>query len=69
MSALSSACFAGAPLARAGGAVVLLHGRGATAESMLSLGDALAPPEFACIAPQAPGHRFIAVYGRLRRRS
>jgi phospholipase/carboxylesterase len=56
MSALSSTRSAGAPLARASGAVVLLHGRGATAESMLSLSDVLARPELAYIAPQAPGH-------------
>src|SRR5262245_8417321 len=56
MSALSSVRAAGAPLARARGAVILLHGRGATAEDMLSLAEALAEPELAYLAPQAPGH-------------
>lgn len=56
MSALSSAKIAGAPLGRARGAVVLLHGRGATAESMLSLVGVLAQPDLIYIAPQAPGY-------------
>ena len=56
MSILSSVRAAGAPLQRASGAVILLHGRGATAESMLSLADALAVPGLAYLAPQAPGH-------------
>ena len=59
---------AGAPLERAHMAVILVHGRGATAESMLSLAEELAPmnsePEALCeafksiafLAPQAPGH-------------
>jgi phospholipase/carboxylesterase len=46
---------AGASLARAGTAAILLHGRGATAESMLSLADELALPGTAYLAPQAPG--------------
>lgn len=44
----------GAPLTRAKAAVVLLHGRGASAQSMLSLADAFAQPDIAYLAPQAP---------------
>ncbi|MDX9861748.1 MAG: alpha/beta fold hydrolase [Rhodospirillales bacterium] len=46
---------AGAPLADAAGAVVLLHGRGAGADDMLGLAEALARPDLAFLAPQAPG--------------
>ena len=46
---------AGAPLARAHGAVVMLHGRGATAESILTLASELRVPGLAFIAPQVPG--------------
>ena len=44
----------GAPLARAQAVVILLHGRGATADGMLALSKALAQREFAYLAPQAP---------------
>jgi len=59
---------AGAPLERAHMAVILVHGRGATAESMLSLAEELAPmsseseargeafKSIAFLAPQASGH-------------
>src|SRR5262245_45750042 len=58
MSALEEAAVlrAGAPLERARAAVVLLHGRGATAQGMLGLADALAQPDLAYAAPQAAGH-------------
>jgi len=46
---------AGAPLSRAKAAMILLHGRGATAEGMLDLADVLAQPDVAYLAPQAPG--------------
>ncbi len=46
---------AGAPLRRAKAAVVMLHGRGATAGDMLSLAEALAQPDLAYLAPQAAG--------------
>ncbi len=46
---------AGAPLDRAAGAVVLLHGRGATAESILELAAELGRPDLAYLAPQAAG--------------
>ncbi|NJN81513.1 MAG: phospholipase [Caldilineaceae bacterium] len=43
----------GEPLEDARAAMVLIHGRGATAESILQLGHELAQPNFAYIAPQA----------------
>src|SRR5207245_299574 len=46
---------AGEPLERARAAVVMLHGRGATAESILDLADPLAAPGVAYLAPQAAG--------------
>lgn len=46
---------AGAPLEEADGAVLLLHGRGATAEGILPLGEEIAPSGFALLAPQAAG--------------
>ena len=46
----------GAPLDRARGAVVLLHGRGGTAEDILSLAPAMADPALAYVAPEAPGN-------------
>jgi phospholipase/carboxylesterase len=47
---------AGVPLDRARTAMVLLHGRGGTAEDILTLADALAAPDLAYLAPQAPGN-------------
>ncbi|SEG70334.1 phospholipase/carboxylesterase/glyoxalase family protein [Bryocella elongata] len=47
---------AGAPLDKAKLAVVLLHGRGASAEDILGLGEAFSVPDVAFIAPQAAGH-------------
>jgi predicted esterase len=47
---------AGVPPSRAKGVVLLVHGRGATAESILPLGDAIAMPELCYLAPQAAGH-------------
>ena len=44
---------AGKPLAEASGALILIHGRGATAESILELADYLPHPELAYLAPQA----------------
>jgi phospholipase/carboxylesterase len=46
---------AGAPLQRAKAVVVMLHGRGADASDMLGLAEALAQPDLAYLAPQAPG--------------
>ena len=47
---------AGAPLAQASLAVVLLHGRGASAADILSLAAAFDLPTAAFLAPQAAGH-------------
>ncbi len=47
---------AGEPLDRARAAMVMVHGRGATAESILTLADELAEPGFAYLAPQAGGN-------------
>ena len=44
---------AGAPLPKATAAMVLVHGRGATAESILSLVDHFDRPGLAYLAPQA----------------
>ncbi|HWN48849.1 MAG TPA: alpha/beta hydrolase [Xanthobacteraceae bacterium] len=45
----------GAPLQRAKAAVIMLHGRGASAESMLSFADVFTQADVAYLAPQAPG--------------
>jgi predicted esterase len=47
---------AGAALDHARAAVVLLHGRGGTAEDILTLAVALNAPDLAYLAPQAPGN-------------
>jgi phospholipase/carboxylesterase len=47
---------AGKPLAEAEGAVILLHGRGASAEDILGLGDAFEHSGLAYLAPAAAGH-------------
>jgi len=44
---------AGTPLDEARGALVLLHGRGATAESILELAEFMPQTGLACLAPQA----------------
>ena len=46
---------AGAPIKKAAGAMILLHGRGAAAEDILALGAAIAPENWALMAPQAAG--------------
>jgi predicted esterase len=46
---------AGAPLTEAEVAMVMIHGRGASAESILTLAPALAGPGVAFLAPQAGG--------------
>lgn len=43
----------GRPLAEAKAAMILIHGRGATAESILGLAAELPHPQFAYLAPQA----------------
>ncbi len=47
---------AGAPLDKARAAMLLVHGRGATAKDILSLGLELRHPGFAYLAPQAQGN-------------
>jgi predicted esterase len=47
---------AGRKLSAAAGAVILLHGRGASAEDILSLGREFDHPELTYVAPQAAGH-------------
>jgi predicted esterase len=46
---------AGRPLDQADAAVVMVHGRGATAESILTLAEEVGRPELAYLAPQAAG--------------
>lgn len=48
--------FAGQPLNEAKAALILVHGRGATAESILELGTVLSHPDYAYLAPQASGN-------------
>jgi predicted esterase len=47
---------AGAPLDKAAAALILVHGRGATAESMLPLAELFGREDIAYFAPQATGH-------------
>jgi predicted esterase len=46
----------GRPLDSAKAAVILVHGRGASAEDILGLADELDHPEFAFLAPEAAGN-------------
>jgi predicted esterase len=46
---------AGEPLATARAAMILVHGRGASAEDIMSVGAELMHPGFAYLAPQAAG--------------
>lgn len=45
----------GAPLAEATGVLVLVHGRGGSAQDMLALARELNRPQFACFVPEAAG--------------
>lgn len=47
---------AGAPIQTAKGALILLHGRGASAEDILGLGAAIGGKALAMLAPQAANH-------------
>lgn len=47
---------AGATLSEADSVLILLHGRGGSAEEILGLGEVLAPPKSALLAPQAAQH-------------
>ncbi|MDZ5452174.1 alpha/beta hydrolase [Labrys sp. ZIDIC5] len=55
MSKNYSIATTGASLNKAKAAVILLHGRGAAAESMFGLADIFEQPDIAYFAPQAPG--------------
>src|SRR5882672_5873938 len=46
---------AGEPLASAGAAMILIHGRGASAADIMTVGAELMHPGFAYLAPQAAG--------------
>lgn len=46
---------AGTPIEQATGVLILLHGRGGSAEDMIGLGRALTSDRLALLAPQAPG--------------
>jgi phospholipase/carboxylesterase len=46
---------AGAPIGAARAAMILVHGRGASAEGMLGLADAFDASDVAYVAPQARG--------------
>lgn len=48
----------GTDKAKADGAMVLIHGRGASAESILMLADEFNAPELHYIAPQAGGNQW-----------
>ncbi|MBN9060682.1 MAG: phospholipase, partial [Rhizobiales bacterium] len=47
---------AGAPVEKARAAVVMLHGRGATADDIIGLADHLGQNDVAYFAPQAAGY-------------
>lgn len=47
---------AGKPLAQAAGAVILLHGRGGSADDILSLAAPMNAPNLAFLAPEAAGN-------------
>src|ERR1700730_4035121 len=47
---------AGEPLASARAAMIMVHGRGATAEDILMLAEELPHPGFAYLAPEAAGN-------------
>ena len=49
---------AGRPLKEADAAMVMVHGRGATAESILELAQEFGHPELAYVAPQAAGYQW-----------
>jgi predicted esterase len=46
----------GAPLSEAAGAMILIHGRGASAADILGLAQAIDRPDLAYLAPDAAGH-------------
>ena len=46
----------GGPLSMAAGVMIVLHGRGGSAEDILPLGEALGGPQFAYLAPRAANY-------------
>ncbi|WP_242917150.1 alpha/beta hydrolase [Pontibacter liquoris] len=46
----------GKPLSETGKALILVHGRGASAQSILDLANYLPVQDFTCLAPQATNH-------------
>ncbi len=50
--------FSGEPLKTARAAMILVHGRGASAEDILALAREFPAPAFAYLAPQAAGHEW-----------
>jgi len=48
--------YAGQPLEKAHGAMILVHGRGASAADIMTVGAELMHPGFAYLAPEAAGH-------------
>src|SRR5688572_25250391 len=48
--------YAGSERAKAAAAVVLIHGRGGSAEDILGLGQEIAVPDLALVAPKAAGN-------------
>ncbi|MHB8597063.1 MAG: alpha/beta hydrolase [Ktedonobacteraceae bacterium] len=50
--------FSGEPLKKARSAMILVHGRGASAEDILELAREFPAPGFAYLAPQAAGHEW-----------
>ena len=56
--AQSPVIVAGEPLASAQAALVMAHGRGATAEDILALADVLDVADYALLAPQAAGFQW-----------
>ena len=54
--AASALRYHGKPLREASRALIMIHGRGATAESILSLADELPAADMVYVAPQAAGH-------------
>jgi phospholipase/carboxylesterase len=53
---------AGAPLHKAKAAVIMLHGRGASAQSMLAFANSFDAADFAFLAPQACGSTWYPFY-------
>jgi phospholipase/carboxylesterase len=48
--------YAGAPVEEAAAVLIALHGRGSDADDILGLAEAIAPANWALVAPQAVGH-------------